>query len=408
MRKLIIEAALRRKERLILGAAAIGQCVLPSAASAEAVFSTDVSAGVGIASNPYLLTGPKTDSGNASISVTPRVVVKEAASTFELTGTIQHTEYFRRYSSTQSYSADANYDRVLSAQTKMRASFGFDSSITSANDIFIDPIGGVIDPALPPIIGDVTLNGTSQRRNAFRGFAGIYHTISPRSQINLSYSGSLLRFPSGGGLDEFNNFGQNLSYSRRLNARLSLGASLNVSRTDYLRTRLGDATVISPQLTTELQIDARWSLNASAGASVSRINDAFGRSSTTSISGTLGVCRRGDRSNFCLDASRSAVPSSLNGLRTQTSIGASYGYRLSERTDLSATANYSRASQALVGVGSAPVEYFNGSLTLSRQINPRLYGFVSGGYGDSYQSGLQQRANIQGNVGLRYRLGDRR
>lgn len=404
-----MEAALRRKERLLLGAVAIGQCVLPSAASAETIFSADVSAGVGVATNPYLLTGPNTDSGSASISVSPRVLVKEAASTFELSGTIQHVEYFKRYDSTQNYSADANYDRKLSGQTRMRANFGFDSSVTSANDIFVDPIGGVIDPTLPPIIGDVTLNGTRQRRNSFRGFGGIYHSISPRSQINLEFNGALLRLPNGGvGLDEFDTYGENLSYSRRVNERLSLGASVGVSRSNYLRTRVGDATVISPQLTLDLQIDARWSLNAAAGASINRINEFLGRSTTTTLSGSFGVCRRGDRSNFCLDLSRSAAPSSLNGLRTQTSIGASYSYRLSERTDLSASANYSRASRPLVNVGSAPIEYFNSSLTLSRQLNQRLHGFVSAGYGDSFQQGFQQRANIQGNVGVRYRLGDRR
>ena len=407
-----------RAECLLAGAAAMWHLLTPGQAMAETLFSADVSAGINTATNPYLFDGGDTSSVSATVSVSPTMTVRDEAGDFRLTGFAQHEEFFSRYPSAQNFAVDASYDRRLNAQLSVNAGVGFNSSITGANQLFFgNPIGGgIVDPTLPPILEDLTLNGLRQRRTSFQTQAGLVLKPGARDQWTLDYSGAFTRYPSKSSsnfLNDFDYYGQTLGYTRTLNSRTSIGASLGVSRTNYRGLSQGDGLIISPQLTASTKLDSRWTLSGSLGTSITRTTTLTGRETATTLAGSLSACRGGERSTFCLTGSRSALPTSFGGIRAQTAVGVSYSRRVDELSDISASANYSRASEPLfnttgAGLTSQSVDYVATSVTINRKLNQRLSGYISGGYSESFEKLRNQRANFQVSAGIKFSLGARR
>ena len=171
-----------RGECMLAGAAAIWHLLVPGQAVAETLFSADVSAGVTAATNPYLFNDGSTSAVSVDVSIAPTVTVRDAAGEFRLSGVAQHQEFLRRYPSAQNFSVDAGYDRRLSSQLTFNGGVGFRSSINGANQIF-NPIGGgvIIDPSLPPVVPDITLNGLRQRQTSFSTSAGFTARPNPCS-----------------------------------------------------------------------------------------------------------------------------------------------------------------------------------------------------------------------------------
>ncbi|MBB5686623.1 hypothetical protein [Sphingobium boeckii] len=389
--------------------------LVPGQAMADTTFSADVSAGINTSTNPYLFDGGDTSSVSATVSVSPTVTVKDEAGEFRLTGSLQHEEFFNRYPSAQNYALNAGYDRRLSSELSFSAGAGFRSSVSNANQLLNDPLGGgIIDPTLPPVLEDITLNGLRQRQTSFQTRAGFALRTSALDQFTLDYSGAFTRYPSNSNfLNDYDFFGQTLAYSRTLNSRTSVGASVGVSRSNYRGISQGDGIIISPQLTASTKLAARWSLSGSIGTSITRTNTLTRKITATTLAGSLSACRAGERSNLCLTGSRAATPTAFGGIRAQTAMGASYSYRVDEKSDISASANYSMASEPLFdttvpGQTGRSVDFVSTSVTINRKINQRLSGFISGGYSESFEKLLNQRANFQVSAGIRLLIGDRR
>ena len=202
-----------------------------------------------------------------------------------------------------------------------------------------------------------------------------------------------------------------LGYSRILNSRTSVGINVGLSRSDYRRTALGDATTISPQLTFSTKFGAALSLTASLGVSHSNITGPVGKYSQNSASGSLSLCNAGSASKFCFFASRSVQPTSFGGtVRPQTSVGANYSLRLDAKSSIDATANYSRSGQ--VNQTNIPTngsfDYGQASLNYSRRLSQRLHGNLTASFADSYRDPTPRKANMTVGFGLSYAFGDMR
>ena len=381
-------------------------------AQAEPQLSVDISGKVGYATNPFLeyeALNLDTDVVTATISVSPQILFPGETGNFRLSGNFQHTEYSRQYRSKQSYSVSAGWDQRLSERFSMRAGANLDSAVIGSDQIFAAPIdgGAGVDPDQPPVVDDITLLGSRQRRLSIRTMVGMSYQPSARDRISLDLSAAFTRYPNPTTFDEYNQYTSHLGYSREVAAETFVGVTVGVSRSNYLGTPEDDGTVITPQLTASAKVDQRWTISGTLGASIARINDVVGEVRQTSLAGSFGACRKDERSNFCFTANRSALPSSFGGIRTQTGVGSSFGYRLGERTDISASANYSWADQSILGTANS-VEYFTATMTLNRRLSERVSGFISDGYSDSYGGTFPREANIQVNAGIRVTLGDRR
>lgn len=388
-----------------------GSLMHASPAFAETEFSTDVSLGVSASTNPYLQTGPVNSSLSGSVTVTPRLTVTENVTSFTLSGFGHIEEYEENFQTNNSFGLSGGVDHSLSERTELRGRIGFDGSIIGVNTNFFNPPNVFDDNFLPPIADDIALNGTNQRRNSFQGGIGLSHSISELDSISLDVSATAIRFGDMVVQDQYNFFGQNVAYSRILSESTTIGASLGLSQVNYLGQSQGDSNVITPSLTFDQQLGPDFSVSGSLGASFTRVDNGLGKTSSTDFSGSLSLCRQAETSNFCLNASRQTLPSSFDGVRSQTTFGMGYSKTLTRNDDVSINVGYTRSSNPILGpiqVTNSSLEYVSATATLNHRFQDRISGFVSAGYNDSFQSGFSRRANKQVSIGIRISFGNDR
>lgn len=402
---------LSRLEQAASGIVMAWAAFAPGTAEAETRAWIDTSVKADIASNPYLVSGPDTSSLSGVVTVSPGLKFVDGVKTMTLRGNYRHTEFSRRYRSSDDYSANASLAQQLTPRLSYNASFGYDSSVVGANDLLTfnpNPNSGSV---FPPFPGDIALNGLRQRRQAINGGLSLNYTASPRDQFTTQAGFSIVRFPVASPASEYDSSSGSIGYSRVINSKTSVGLDVSVSRADYRRTSIGDATTISPQATFKTKFGASWSLSASLGVSHSRISSLIGKTGQYSAAGNLNVCNATTRGKFCLFGSRSVQPTSFGStVRPQTSVGLSYSVRLDTKSSIDASANLSRSGQISQGniVTGSTVDYGRASLTYSRRLSQRFQGYITADYADSYKDPTPRKANTSVSIGISFALGDTR
>ncbi len=394
-------------------------------ASPETLFSTDVFLGAGYATSPYLTSGSARGSGTATVEVRPVLDVRTQSSSFRVEGSVRRVEFFREYDPTMSYSLAASGTGQVAQNTSVNGSLGFYSSRSGVNQSLyniVDPGGTTTLP--PSVVDDALINGANIRQRNFSANVGLSHRFTAVDSVNLGASASALRVPRGRGLDEYNYFTQSVEYARRLSDTTQVGLGVIVGESNYLRTRVGDGRTITPQLSITRNLPGDYVLTASGGASFSRFNDQVGRRSSTDLAGSLSLCRQRDLSNLCARIDRAVQPSAIGGPRARTTVGLAWGRTLTQTDTVSVTANYSRSGEAFIITNpvppagppttpttpsftrsTRPVDYVSLGANYDHRFTQRIAGFVSAGYSDTFQKGINRTANYQANVGVRIRLG---
>jgi hypothetical protein len=380
-------------------------CAAP--AMAETEFVTDLSVGVGASTNPYLENGPVESTASASISVTPRLTIKDDVTTFNLRGFARIEEYEEDFRTNSSYGFDGSVNHALSERTQLRGRLGYRGSIVGVNDAFFNPPDVIDDNFLPPVADDIALNGLNQRRHTFQTGIGLTQTLSELDSVSVDLGATAVRFSNSSAQDEFNSFNQTLGYSRVLSDRTSIGASIGFSEVNYLGQRAGDSTIITPSLNVSHQISEAFNVSASAGVSFSRSKNVIGSTKSSDLAASFDLCRSTERTDLCIGASRQTLPTSFDGVRSQTSFNIGYNRQLTRDDRINLSASYSRSSNAVFGI-SEDFDYLRTSATFNHDFNQRFSGFVSAGYSDSYQDGINRRANFQVGVGIRLTFGNNR
>ena len=377
-------------------------------AVAEPTVSVDLSGGVHYSTNPFLVTGSDLGAVVSTVSVTPRIEQRSARSSLSASGSVSYVQYSHRYSDSVDYSAGIDYTRALTPRLNLRTSADYTNS-GSGNSFRPD----IVDPnALPSILppsGDITLLGSQVRRSSFRGAAGLSFSPTPRSSWTLDVNGSIERIPDNAlfGLanqGDFSSIGQTFGYSRQLDEKTRVGASIGVSRIDYQRTALGDSRVISPGVNVSTRIGVRWEVSGGVGMTFVRQTTSIGTLNSNNLSFNASLCRNEDRFAICANASRNVAPSAFGFTRKTTSVGASYNYRLTTRDSLNFSGNYERSDE-LDGFGLSNVEYYSGSAQYRREFRNRLSLTVDGSFSRAAYSGTRSEARV--GVGVAYRLGSR-
>ncbi len=376
---------------------------LATLAHAESAGGIAVSGGLEYSNNPFLLTAKNTDAVRARISVAPFVEERTARSSLRVSGDASFSTYNRRYRDTVDLSTQVGYSARLSQQFSVRAAASVTSSVGSAyatSPIFETPTTANV----PPRIIDITVIGSQERTSQAQASAGLTYSVDSRNTISLGYDGSVVRFPRASVRSEYSNLRQSASYSRVINSRANLGASVGVSRVDYAGTRLGDAVIISPSVDGTFRVAAHWTLSASVGFSSSRVNLGPIKLTSTDLSGSGNLCRNDSRTTFCLSASRAAAASAFDGVRTTTTAGLSWSYRVNGRDSFSASGGYSRSSAAKQLVASPPSDYLSATTSYSRRFSSRMTGQVTGGFSRSSFQGT--RSSAFASIGINYSFGN--
>ena len=368
----------------------------------------DTLSGIGVAgnleysNNPFLLTGSKTEAVRARISLTPFIEERNAGSTLRVSGDASFSAYNRTYRDAVDLATQVGYSNRLSRQFSIRAGMSLNSSINSiynSNPIFEAPSPTIV---VPKVI-DITVIGFQQRSTSAAASTGLTYSADDKNSFSIGYDASVQRFPQGADRNEYSNIRQNISYSRVVNSRVTLGGSVSVSRVNYFGGPFGDARVISPSIDGSFRLASNWALSGGIGFSTSKVNLGFGQLSSTDLSGNLSLCRNDSRTNFCINGSRAAAASSFDGVRTTTTLGISYSYRINARDTLSASGGYSRAGVPKLLVG-APTDYASANTSFARRFSNRMTGQISGGFSRSSFGGT--RSTTYGSIGINYSFGN--
>lgn len=417
---------------------ALGGGVVCAPAAAQERFTVDVAAGAGVATNPFLRADSAETSPSLTVQITPVYVVDMSLTQIQVRGDVALTQYLRDYGTNDSYSLDATVTRRLNERSQLSGRVGYINSVVGAfNDAGVigrgvilpgitpgfdlptgtadgGAVGGtdLADGLLPGIITDPSLGGLGERRQSFQAGIGFQSMLSPRDRIDLNLSGTANRY-GGQGVNEFNYFAQRAGYTRILDEGTELSANILVGRSDYLGTRVDDATIIQPDVAFSKRLASGLRLGVSAGVSIVRQNDITGTRTSTGASGSIDLCREDTRWNACLSGSRSVVPSAAQGVRPQTAVSASGGYRLSPRDTFSLRASFSHVGNALgdlatTGVATRSTDFLSVKGDYRRIISPRLSAFVSAGVARAYDDLASRRANVEARAGLSYRFGANR
>jgi hypothetical protein len=366
---------------------------------AQTTGTVDVTASAGSDSNPFLFAGANTEAASFRLEMIPTITHSDGRSDFKLRASAQHIEFSRRYKSAQNFGIDATASHRVNAAVDIKADLGMSSAV-SISDFGVAP-GGV---GFEPNPDDVTLTGSRRRRTAYRLGSEVTYIVSGRDQLRWSSTANFVRTDRSVGLSEYDFVSHSIGYARKLNEGLSLGMAVTASLNDFKYTRFSDAELLSPQLAIEAKLNARLDLKASLGATFTRINLFTGKQSFTAFSGSGSICYKGNPGQGCLSAQRQVTPTILGGLRTYTSLGASYSLRVSEFDSFTANGSYGRASEPFLG-GQRALRYIYTQARYERKFNQTLTGFVSAGYNDNSDSTISRKASVRAMLGVTYRFG---
>ncbi len=389
----------------IAGAALAATPFLSAAARADTVTSgINTSGTIGYSNNPFLIESPDGGVARADVSLSTFVEDRTARSSLRVGANANFSKFSRLYSDSVNLGAQVGYSNTFSRQLSFRAGLSMNSSI--GGSYFTDPAFVTPDPTVvvPPVV-DITVVGIQTRTTSVAASSALTYTPDSRNSISLSHNGSIARFPGGLGRSEYSNISQTASYSRVISSRFNAGASVSVARVNYFGDELGDAVIISPSINGSLRVARNWSLSGGVGFSSSRVNIIGGKLTSTDLSANLSACRADTRTNWCLNGSRSTGASSFDGVRTTTSFGTSYSYKLSSRDTISASGGYSRSGAPQLS-SRGDTSFLSGSTNFSRRFSSRMSGQVTGGFTRSTFDGT--RSNAYASIGINYNFGGER
>jgi hypothetical protein len=390
-------------------ALAVASAFFSNVAMADTDLTADVAISAGGSSNPFLLSGPTTTVGSLTASISPHLIITDDLTKFRLDAATQLTRYSKIYPRNDSFNLTGTVERQISPSAQLRGRLGFSSSISGTADSFFLIPNQLDGTNSIPIIQDVNINGTTVRRRSFSGGIGFSQSFSKNDSIDLSADVIAARFGGGSSINrqEFNYYSQSVGYNRQLNDRTSIGGQVSFGEADYLGGRLGDSTIITPMFTVSHKVSSAFKLDAGLGGSFSRVNNLVGRTNSSSLAARLNMCYQGEAQNLCFGVLRSSLPSTSNGVRTQTSFNMGYSYILNQKDSLTANASYARAGTSILGA-SGPVEFVSGGGAFNHKFTDRISGFARGSYSNTLQSGVYRKPSIQAGIGISLRLGGNR
>lgn len=425
------------RTRFPLGALVVMAAALPTAALAqqEDRLSVDVIGSAGYLNNPFAIADGDTGSALASVDILPRYQILSENSAFTISGAATLQQYLRRYGRNDSYSAAVDYEVRPSERLRAHTRLDLSSAVVGANNTFLPGIigagqvipaqGGPVGTGVPvtgpsPIIvplpgftpgfTDVGLFGLRNRRRLARLSSDGSLGVSVRDSLTFSAYGELTRYRDLPLFGDYEAYGASLGYTRRMSDRLTLGVRASASKFDY-RQENSDSRVFPLEVTASARLSPIWTVDGALGVTFID-SDAAHSTSSTSVSGNVNACRRGELSTMCLQASRQVSATGLVGSQYVTTAGLSWSRRLGERENVSLNASYSNVGgndEVLVGNGQPlQTEFAQATAGYDRQLSERLRFVASATYRQLLDGNDGRPKDFGGQVGLSYRLGDPR
>jgi hypothetical protein len=205
-------------------------------------------------------------------------------------------------------------------------------------------------------------------------------------------------------LDEYTSIYGSGSYNLTLSERTSVGATVNVTRTEYDNSS-NHSTTINPAATVHTQLSETWDLSGSAGVTFASVDRALTSDSSTNLSLQGSACHTTEGDRLCFRIDRYSAASASSTIITTSSVGVDWYKKLDEKQTIQLSANVSHYVDEVLNL-SRKTNYFSLSGSYSRVINDRLSGGVDLGARSLHRDGIDPDTDITGTVFVRYRIGD--
>jgi hypothetical protein len=394
-----------RSLRLAALAMAPGSLCVGTPASADTRMGADVSAGGSIETNPYLTNGGSTDIAG-SLQIDPWLKLSDNISSLDLRGDLSLKRYTKSSNGT-----DITGTAVLAASHRLSPYFSISGGVnylTSRNGINLGFANvGPNDPVPPPTtsLPDISLGGTRTTTHSVSANLGLSARLTELDQLGANFTASRSTYNSSAGRD-FTYLNGGLNYSRTLSPRIALTASVRYGKSNYINTRAGDGTIITPEVGFNMTLSANMTLGASLGASLSRSTRADGTTvKSTSLSGDARLCRSLRSGAMCLVAARSAQPTALGSINTITSVSVAYDTRLGARDTINFSLGFNSSDDdAALTTGPETSKYYSAGGTWSHSFSRRLSTYVSPSYSRILNSSKSYNS-FRLSAGLRFSFG---
>lgn len=367
-------------------------------------FSFDADATVGFESNPFLFDSPDTGTAALRLSLSPTFFRQGARGDVRAGARIEHIEYTGDYDAVQNVGGDLRSRLLLDERLEGNVYLSFDSGVFVTDLAGLGPVNGTPgEVGGLPGGGDITLLGLDQRRTQYQVGGGLHHQVSERDELELSMSFRADRF--GGDILQDSDFlTGRMSYARQVSSGLTIGIAVDASRIDFGEQSVGEVSTISPQAIVRVALLPTWELTGNLGIASIRSDTEFSEETDTDFTGDVSICHIGARSNLCLTGARQVAPFATGGAGLQSTVGASYSFRLSERETFSWSASYSTASGAIAPDGGE-VDTISASLGYQLELTGRLRLSADARYTDLRVDLGPSLSNFQALVGLTATVG---
>lgn len=387
-------------------------CMPATAVAQEPQVIVHVSVGGSVSSNPFLYVDGET-AGAANLQVSPRILWEDEVGRTSIDGDLRVAQYTNSYGSDFSGRIGVSSERMLNENTTLRVASAFESLRSAVQGGFfatgLDPVNPGTNPIpdIPPI--DTTIAGVRTRTQRGNASLGVSHTLDEVSSIDVGVALDGVFVSNDAGFD-YRNLSGNVNYRRKINERLTLTAGVQGGVVDYLGSRTGDSTIVSPQLGIEQQLTSRLIFVAGAGISYVDTKLAGGGSDgRITFAGNVGLCDRTPEQTFCATASRSAQPTALGGVSSVTAVALNYDRVLSSVDRFSLAGRYGRTDEN--NNNGLPTQFriteiVGATATYSRKLTDRVSLTVTPGFTKIYGGSQGRRdANFSLMVGLTMRFG---
>lgn len=282
------------------------------------------------ARNPFLVPGEDAFTAAAELAVKAHQDWQLAPGTrLDGAGNLAFRQYSREYGNFVTGRAALALDHRRNEYLSLLSEASFERVLPS------EAQGDSIDAAIDP----VSLQDNYQLAQTVTWHRDALSTVSGRlGWTRLDPRGSSLLEPT-------NALALTLNARRQVDRATTLGGVVAMT---WSRSRSGgDPHAWSAQLTAERKFGPAWRAQVGLGATrTSQLDDLRQRQdSGVHFAGNALVCHEPRRVSACITASIQPVVSSYGGIRRETAVGATLGWRTGERGTLTANADYRRSPQ---------------------------------------------------------------
>lgn len=373
----------------------------------------DVEAAAGYSTNPLLSVTSDSSRAYGRIDVHAVHTRVSDRTTTAISAFASNTSYTSRYGSQQSIAVDARHDAAVSETFRLFGSVNatydedgqLDTRVLSIPAVPPPPGAPPIPPSLIP--GGSDFLSVRGRHYGLVGELGGSLELSPVDHLNFDSGARYSKFKSGAFDSDFTTIHGSAGYNRQLSARATVGAQVSFEDTNY--NGPVNIQVITPQITSSLQLSETLVFSGAGGVSFASTDNGIDTRHSTGVTANASLCSITTAGSLCAHAGIDQQTATTAGPSKTISGGVDFSHRFNavSTIDLSLSgSHYSSPTSVLTGRTLSSSDYIRAAASYAHQFGNRWFGGVNLSARKVTQNGPDPKTDFDGSVFIRYRFGN--